>query len=301
MRCRPLTVLSIPMVLVFIACADKDPVSSYDLAPAARTLSGAPVAASCDVPGCRPGFGNITRAAPPSDQTIPHLDVLPTIDGNLSDWTRMFSQAQLQQRDFVSTVGDITGDVPKDDQRVEAWLGWNEETNMIYVAGRVFDNARGFNSAPDDAFTIFRNDDMEVYIDGDNSGGLYSVDDGHAQEYVMSTSFPRAVLLIAETDGSGGVGVSSAARSRDVAGGVEYTYEISFPAWNNYSFETGPGERQVLQAGDVIGFGVVFADYDSQDAADASAYHAFNALNGMVNGFFDADAMPDFELGAPKE
>ena len=87
--------------------------------------------------------------------SIRHIapDRLPSIDGDLSDWEQLFGPPQLIQTHFSSSFGELLGPVPLDDQQVEVWLGWNEQTNLIYLGARVRDNA--FGTLPEDDF--FRN------------------------------------------------------------------------------------------------------------------------------------------------
>ena len=88
-----------------------------------------------------PGDGDGQEQPVSSDQ-IAHIDLadLPTADGDLADWEGLFDAPQLVQSDFSSIAGSISGPVPPSDQNIEVWLGWNQQTNLIYLAARVEDD-----------------------------------------------------------------------------------------------------------------------------------------------------------------
>ena len=248
-----------------------------------------------DEPGDQP-----PPAQEPGDPfSIRHIAAqdLPAIDGDLSDWEQLFGQPQLTQTHFSSIAGEIGGPVPLDDQKVEVWLGWNDDTNLIYLAARVMDNS--FGTFPeDDFFQNWRSDNIEVFIDADNSGGPFSSDNSHAQQYLLRPAFERSLSM---STGS----IWTAADGSPFAPGVawawnrvdgEYIYELAFPGWNSVSPELLPHDFQI---GQVIGFGLGVADFESDDDALEFNYHAYNSLNGASNLFRDADGFTDFQLLGP--
>ena len=223
------------------------------------------------------------------------LEDIPTIDGDLADWETLFGPPHLTQRHFISTTGAILGSVPEQDQKVEAWLGWNDQTNLIYIAGRVTDDVFATNTYGDEPAWICRSDAMEVYVDADHSGGYYDWNYCHAQQYVLNPAGTQGAVLypLILTDPPE---VQAAARRN----GTVYTYEWAVPGWESIS-SNGTGVRHDFQADQIIGLTIVFPDFESREDADSRNYHAFNGLNGPVGAYRDADQFTDFRLIAPVE
>ena len=223
--------------------------------------------------GCAiPAFAQLTI-----DQILP--ENLPTIDGDISEWTSL-GDPDLTQELFSSTTGDISGPVPEDDQKVEVWLGWSAEEDLIYVAARV----------TDDSFLMptstWNGDIIEVYLDADNSGGMYGDSNIHAQQYVLAPDPTAEVQSIRARV----VEVQGAAKRE----GTVYTYELAIPGWD---ITDGTGALHDFELDQVIGLTVVFPDFEE----GGSGYHAFNGLNGPVGAWQDSDQFTDFQLIGPAE
>ena len=227
---------------------------------------------------------------------IQYIDAakLPIIDGDLSEWAGM-SASYLDQSHFTSTYGEIIGPVPVSDQKVEVWLGWNEQTNLIYLAARVTDDDFGTTTSSD-AGMVWASDDMEVYIDADNSGGAYNADNAQAQQYVLNPAGKQGLVLFP-------YGMSKPPKTQAAVkkSGNTYTYEMALPGWNAIS-ESGSGRQSNFWNNKVIGLTIAFGDFKSAadaDAADAM-FHAFNGLNGPVGAYGDANQFTEFKLvGGP--
>ena len=203
--------------------------------------------------------------------------VVPVIDGDLSDWA---GAADFTHSDFNSGFGDVIGAVPEADQKVEAWVGWNDNTEMVYVAGRVVDNDFGTNSTPDDPSIVWRSDGMEVYI---NVGT-------ERQQYVLNTSATQGVSIFpAGTAKPMGV-LAAAQRLENADGTFTYTYEMGIPGWTVLNVD-----RHNFKRGQVIGFRIVFSDFTTAANADAGTFHLFNSL-GLPESPF---AERDFTLTGP--
>jgi hypothetical protein len=227
-------------------------------------------------------------------------DSLPLIDAELDEWQDLFGDPVLSSADFSSTTGEILGPVPTSDQDIEVWLGWNDETNLLYLAARVRDDAYGTTSF-DGAVHAWRSDNIELYLDADNSGGFYSWDNLQAQEYVLNPEgkwgavlFPLVQRDEAQQTATAPPLVQAAVRRQ----GNEYFYEMAVPGWNQLSVD-GSGQRHVFRAEDVVGLTLLFADFEAQVQADARQHHAHNGLRGPVGAFRDADQFSDFRLAAP--
>jgi len=233
--------------------------------------------------------------------TIPHLRAgqLPSVDANLDEWEDTFAQPLLIGAHFSSTTGQVLGPVEAADQDVAVWLGWNDETNLLYIAARVRDDAYGTTSRIG-AEDVWRSDDIEVYLDADNSGGFYFAEDLQAQQYVLNPAglwnavlFPLAlatdVAAVSEPPF-----VEAAVRRE----GTTYFYELALPGWDGLSF-TGERLRHLFIGDEVIGLTFFFADFESEAAADAGQHHAHNGLNGPRQAWRDTDQFTDFRLGSP--
>jgi hypothetical protein len=219
-----------------------------------------------------PAFAQLTI-----DQILPAN--LPTIDGDISEWTSL-GDPDLTQAQFSSTTGEISGLVPEDDQKVEVWLGWSAEEDMIYIAARV----------TDDSFLMptstWNGDIIEVYLDADNSGGSYDDSNVHAQQYVLAPD-PIAEVQSVRTSV---VEVQGAAQRE----GTVYTYEMAIPGWDVVE---GAGALHDFELDQVISLTIVFPDFEE----GGSGYHAFNGLNGPIGAWGDADQFTDFQLIGPAE
>jgi hypothetical protein len=209
--------------------------------------------------------------------SIPHLasNALPAIDGDLSDWEAQFTQPHLIQEQFISIAGETLGPLTSNDQKVEVWFGWNASTNLIYVAGRVTDNALALPSDSATPAEAGHGDDMEIFLDVDQSGGVYDTGNAHAQRFILNASgspglvvFPHAIT---------GPPLASAAVQRN---GTVYSFEWALPGWDDLA-ANGVGTRHTLLPGTSLSIGVGFADFETQQAADAGDHHAYNALLGQ--------------------
>ncbi len=230
--------------------------------------------------------------------TIPHigLEQLPQVDANLDDWQELFAQPLLTNMHFSSLTGQVLGEMPADDQNVEVWLGWNEQTNLIYIAARVQDDAFGTTSLSS-AVNVWRSDDIEIYLDADHSGGFYAAADLQAQEYVLNPAGKWGAVLFPLITVDDGVNSTAPAlveykvQRKDTT----YYYELAVPGWNGLGFTDT--ERHIFTADEVIGLGVMFADFEDEIAADNRVHHAHNGLNGAWQAWRDADQLVDFRLG----
>jgi hypothetical protein len=264
-----------------------------------------------------------------AQREIPYLtiDELPEIDGDISDWTTLFETPFLIQSDFTSIICPrnyavvedgqereflvpwashgpdnqrLQCSVSHEDQQVEVWLGWNQQTNLIYVAARVQDDAFGTNSSIGDVKLVWKSDDIELFIDSDNSGGAYDSTNAHAQQYVLNPMRQKAVLLTLAVTNPQLFSSSPHVLSGSRIDGSEYIYEMAVPGWDILD-SLGIGTRHDFQRGQIIGLTVGFGDFDSHVDADAKAnlYSAYNMLGGKPDAYKDADAFSDFTLAGP--
>ena len=232
----------------------------------------------------------------PGDFVFTHIaaDDLPTIDGDLSDWEALFDAPQLAPSQFTSEVGEIIGPVAEADQSIEVWLGWNEETNLLYVAARVEDDAFGTTTS-DSPFDVWRSDGIGVFVDADNSGGEYGAPDNlTAHQTVLNPAGKFGPVLL-------NIGAEMPPFTEGVSrlDGNTYTYELALPGWDSIVAE-GEWMRHVFRQSETIGFSPVFPDFESDGDADASDYHAWSGLGDHVGSPRNADRLKDFLLLPPE-
>lgn len=106
-----------------------------------------------------------------------------TYDGDISDWETILGVPPVVNGDFKTCCSDdgTTTQVVPDiaDLEVEGvWVAWNDQTDMIYVVARVKDNISAKNDDPFDLGSSWIGDGIEIFIDGDNSGGNYQQQGG---------------------------------------------------------------------------------------------------------------------------
>ena len=98
-------------------------------------------------------------------------NLVPTIDGEHSDWDilpespysifndRLFDPAQFQQA--------ARGEVDISDANIRHRFGWNENSNMIYLASQIFDNIHNIDRSFGDCHCL--DDNWEIEISPDHS------------------------------------------------------------------------------------------------------------------------------------
>lgn len=217
-----------------------------------------------------------------------HISIPPTIDGDLSEWEALFDSPLLTNPDFINpdspNLGERAGTVPDEgDQKVEVWVGWNDRTDMIYVAGRVVDDVFGTNTTPDDPTVVWASDAMEVFINAINSG-----DGADRQQYVLNPVGAQGAVLFPlafedATLGANPPNVTAAAQRN----GTVYTYEFAIPGWTVFN-----EVRHNFKRNQVIGFRIAFPDFDSEEDADKRNNHYYSTL-GTLDNIWDSK---DFKL-----
>ncbi len=240
-------------------------------------------------------------------------DHLPQIDGDLSDWTLAGAPA-VNADGFFDLVADAAPD--RNDFDVSLWVGWSEEANRIFVAAEVVDDQHQVDRASGTASSmIFLDDDMEVFIDADHSGGQFAdFSDLSAEEQFTfnGTQASHFILAGPHPDRDFFVNFSAAAwyalddgayteaalTFSGTPGGRGVTrYEFSFRPFDliNVTADFLSSEHD-LQEGETIGLNVEFNDFDAQ----SSVFDAKWSLSGGQNAFRLSERFTDLRL-APLE
>ena len=97
---------------------------------------------------------------------------VPEIDGDLSEWA---SYPDWNVWTFADNFIDNSFKTVKDLNSLDftGKLAWHPATNMLYYAFDVFDDVHSQQSAKGECL-YWKQDDLEWYVDADNSGGAYN-------------------------------------------------------------------------------------------------------------------------------
>ncbi len=198
-------------------------------------------------------------------------DVVPTIDGNLSEWGGYPAWNVLTfADDFIDNSFGAVKDLGTLD--FTGKVAWHEGTNMLYYAFDVFDDVHVNESAKGQCLYWIQ-DDLEWYIDSDNSGGSYN--GGEPEGVRRCGPAQQEAMLI------GGVGddVCTCSDSKwsmeapdlfyagvveETATGTRTTYEVARMLFDFLDETPDASTIHTLVEGDVIGMSW---DIDDQDVS----------------------------------
>jgi hypothetical protein len=99
-------------------------------------------------------------------------NLVPTMDGNLSDWDIVpLDPYTIRSDRLYSPVADIQpvgrGELDASDMVIRHLVGWNDNSNKIYVASEVFDNIH--NTDREDAARFNHDDAWEIEVNPDHT------------------------------------------------------------------------------------------------------------------------------------
>ncbi|MBN2090432.1 T9SS type A sorting domain-containing protein [candidate division KSB1 bacterium] len=175
----------------------------------------------------------------------------PIIDGDLSDstWNKALVAQTLIKGGTPEEFSEYWNNF--DDNQVTWKALWSEKTNLVYIAIEIQDDIAGLN---DHAFPLFWQDDcVELYVDGDTSGGDYTTYENAQHWFIRRDNKFRLAFLNSEYTGSQ---IQSAIQQGQNG---NWTLEIAMPIFDK--FETIPHQ---LALGDVIGWDVWYDDSDNK-------------------------------------
>jgi len=245
--------------------------------------------------------------------TATHLDAsqLPVIDGELDDWQGVVPS--LQMSSFDDLVDDA--DIDPEDLDTKVWIGWNDTQNRLYLAVEVVDDIHQVDRPDGTAdLLIFQDDDLEVFVDADHSGGQFADFSGLAQEEQLARNGAEAnhfVLAGPHDDGDVFVNFSAAGwyalsdgaytqagiTFEGIPGGAGVTrYEMSLVPFDRVNvtadFLSVPHD---LRPDEIIGFNLELTDYDAQ----SRLFDAKWSLSGGFNAFRLSERFTDLWLEPP--
>lgn len=249
----------------------------------------------------------VTAVLLPAGQT-------PVIDGELDDWAGI--SPTLRMADFTDLVsGDqgATGDLADFDLKV--WLAWSDVDNRIYLAAEVTDDIHQIDRPAGTATTrIFQDDDFEIFIDADHSGGQFadfSDLDPEQQLARNGTEANHFVLAGPHEDSTEFINFSAAgwyaledgpytqARVSHVgrSGAGVTRYEMVLVPFDRINVTADfLSLRHDLSAGEVLGLNLEFNDFDSR----SDLFDAKWSLSGEFNTFRLSERFGDLWL-QPRE
>jgi len=119
---------------------------------------------------------------------------IPTVDGNLADWgvasIEPYEVGNDQYGD--SFLGSAVGEIDVSDLSLRQTVGWNDNTNRLYLMAEVFDNVH--NADREDPGQFWADDAWEIYIapthpEAEN-GGPYAAGEGGITKQSFNFALP---------------------------------------------------------------------------------------------------------------
>jgi len=246
------------------------------------------------------------------------LNAVPAMDGDLSDWDlvpRDQFEVSMENGDIAETVrGDAGNDLS--DFNMREMVGWNNETNRVYLMADIVDDVLN-NNRPDPTKFNY-DDDWEPAIDADHSGGDMYGDGWTAltqeeQRKLFYVTGQQIEVHVPPIDGywaftlyEGTCWMTTGQelpypqylnigwnRTGESGGPGTYQYEVMYTPWETWSWD-GPDQGTIvdLEVGKVIHFGSLSKDYDLNDGRYDGSYDFPQVHNVWRN----ASLMADFEL-----
>ena len=224
-----------------------------------------------------------------SDEMLERIDLK---DGSVEEWQELIGEPSMTMLDFTSLDPGISPDPSDLDFRI--WLAWHDDPARFYVAyvasDDIYKNNHDYNvSSNSIRDVIYLNDSISLVIDGDHSGGAGCDHDCSREEVAEVRDRSQVYYAIARThdgpnlddwwtrwateefawtvlppygDGGGGVAGENPTIS------VIELYVTPFDRWASDDVEGSVASD--LNAGKVIGFGIVVRDSDPPEYDEAA-------------------------------
>ena len=187
---------------------------------------------------------------------VPSGTALPTLDGTLDDpaWTHANPSEMLA----VGGVPDVWSAPWTNfaDNRAQWKAVWSSASNRLYLAVEVQDDVAG--ASDHSVVHAWLDDALQLFIDGDRSGGVYYPGYVTAQDWLIRRD--NAVHLSGESGAYSGSDFTSAV-SHSTNG--NWVLECSMLIYNQYNASV-----KTLNTGDVIGYELWYNDSDNSQQQD---------------------------------
>jgi hypothetical protein len=230
-------------------------------------------------------------------------DAVPNIDGDLSEWA---SYPEWNILTFADHFIDNSFGTVKDLQSLDftGKVAWHAGTNMLYFAFDVYDDVHVQQSAKGECL-YWMQDDLEWYVDADNSGGSYN---GNEPEGVRRCGPAQQEAMMI-----GGVGndICTCSASKwsmeapylywagmvtETAAGTQTTYEVGRMLFDFLDETPEASTIHDLTEGDMIGMSFDVDDQDVSGGNQTTAWYT-TALTALYR---EADNLNDLQM-APAE
>ena len=238
--------------------------------------------------------------------------LVPEIDGDLSDWEVVAPSYIVPSAAFSDLVADASPTGAPADFSVRLMVGWSETQNKLFVAARVEDDLHQVDrQAGSAADRIFQDDDMEIFVDADHSGGQFADFSDLSQEEQLrrnGTAASHFVIAGPPPDEDFFVNFSAAswyalpdgpftqaafALDGSVGGPAVMSYEIALVPFDRVDIAASfLSVEHDLTVGETLGFNAEFGDFDSS----SELLDAKWSLSGGQNGFRLSERFTDLLL-----
>jgi hypothetical protein len=230
-------------------------------------------------------------------------------DASLADWEDVLGGVSWTHDDFAPlAVSDGAGIDPAD-LAYRSFMAWHYPTQTIYICVERVDDVY-INTYPGGApQDLWKNDGLELMIDGDHSGGDYagwSADDlGEETAKLLYGYQAQQYVLVPESPDGKYVGHNGSASGWATdppwgdAGGTAFgeapttsIMEAYVTPWDELNWQ-GPtmSKRSLLEPERIIGFQISVMDWDV-----VGTYHGFHTLSGLASTWRMADNFVEGEL-----
>jgi len=216
---------------------------------------------------------------------IPSGVSAPTIDGNLNDaaWSYANGPEVLARGgipdDFLTPWNNFS------DNRVTWKAVWNSSTNLLYIAVEVQDDVAG--AVDNDSENLWQDDTIEMYTDGNKSGGDYNGTYGEAQHWLIRRDNAKHLDFL-----SGYYTGSAISSAIQFGANGNWVLELSMTVYNYY-----PSTVKQLAVYDVLGWEVWYNDSDNQHQ-EGGNWARDHQVGWGYSGFayYNADFFHEIEL-----
>ena len=210
----------------------------------------------------------------------------PTIDGYLNDSAWSYAQ----EPELLATGGnpnDFSIPWSNFSNNQVTWKAvWSSVTNKLYVAVQIQDDVAGI--IDNDYDTMWEDDCVELYTDGDRSGGDYSNNYAIAQQWQIRRDNARHLAFLP------GAYTGSAINSR-VSHGANgnWILEVEMTIYNHY-----PSIIKQLTSNDIIGWDVWYNDSDNKKYENGAWVREIQVGWGYSGpAYYDANYFHELKLG----
>lgn len=224
---------------------------------------------------------------------------IPTIDGNLVEWDVIPEGYWINHEQLTETVRGVGTAWDATDLALRAIVGWNPNTNKLYVMEDRFDDAIWVTTGWEP---------MEMVFDADHSGGMFNVwadvedqdqkdllHGAHAQNYGFNQGGPGLnhwgkAQWITEPP----YGQFASTQTAEEGGEGFFRAEYMLTPFDNLNWN-GIDQSTIgtLVEGNIIGFHFTIID---DDDLESSGYEGYWTLSGATDSYFQGDLLSDFLL-----